>query len=352
MNNIVNYIQSLTLSDFIRILTAILIALLFHIFSGLLTRLFIHIFHKKEGKNKKEKISDNYLFQPLTWYLKLLGVYLGLLYVKPNQEVLLIINKIVRMITILFACKALSSYITHSNGILKKISSKLHSDSKASILISKVLVFVIYFIGIALILSEIGYDISTLVAGLGISGVIVALAAQDTAKNLFGGAIILLDKPFVIGDWIQTSSMEGIVEDITFRSTRIRTFKDSLVTIPNSILTNESITNWSQMNKRKTTIELELLYATTLKKVYNFTASITKMLLEEENILNDSVTVNFTNISANGYNITISYCTPITNYRDYLAVKEEINYKIMQILESKKISLAYPSYDLYIKNEK
>lgn len=349
MGNLINYIENITLVDVINLSVAFLIALLFNIFSIGISKLIIHLLNGKNNSKLKEKTKDNYLFKPLIWYIKLLGIYFAIIYLKPSENISLIINKLFRIFTIIFVCKVLASYLNSNIGILKKISSKFNKDTKASSLIIKVLVFIIYFIGAALILSEIGYDISTLIAGLGISGVIIALAAQDTAKNLFGGAVIIFDKPFSIGDWIQTSSIEGIVEDITFRSTRIRTFKDSLITIPNSTITNDSIVNWSRMNKRKTSINLELVFDTSIKKVYNFTNDLNKMLLEDENILNENISVTFSDINANGYNIMISYFTNITNYYDYLKIKESINYKIMQILENKKIGLAYNSLDLYIK---
>lgn len=349
MKNLINYIQNLTFTDITNILIALLIALLFNIFAIAISKLIIYIINSKNENKTKEKTKDNYLFKPLIWYLKLLGVYFAVLYLKPANDILLFSNKLFRICTIIFVCKVFASYLNYNNGLLKKLSNKFNKDTKVSSLFIKILVFIIYFIGAALILSEIGYDISTLIAGLGIGGVIIALAAQDTAKNLFGGAMIILDKPFSIGDWIQTSNIEGIVEDITFRSTRIRTFRDSLITIPNSTITNDSIINWSRMNKRKTSINLELVFDTSIKKVYNFTNDLNKMLLEDENVLNENISVTFSDINANGYNIMISYFTNITSYYDYLKIKESINYKIMQILESKKIGLAYNSLDLYIK---
>lgn len=349
MENLIYYVKNVTITDVINILIALLIALFFNIFSTLISKSLIYFLNSRNKSKSKEKIKDNYLFKPFTWYIKLIGIYFAIIYLKPTSNILLITNKLFKISTIIFVCKVLASYLNSSNSVLKKINSKFNKDTKTSSLIIKTLIFIIYFIGIALILAEIGYDISTLIAGLGISGVIIALAAQDTAKNLFGGAVIIFDKPFLIGDWIETSNIEGIVEDITFRSTRVRTFKDSLITIPNSTITNDSIINWSKMKKRKTSINLELVFDTGIKKVYNFTNDINKMLLEDENVLNDSISVTFSDINANGYNIMISYFTNITGYHDYMKIKESINYKIMQILENKKIALAYNSYDLYIK---
>lgn len=352
MDNIISYIQNITTDQIIHILVSILIALLFNIFSYFISYIVISIVSLND-KNKKEKIAKNikssYIYKPLMWYIKLIGIYFGILYFSPEASIMGVFNKLFRICTIIFVCRLLTSYVGNNKWIIEKINSKINSNKKIGSLITKLVSFVVYFIGFALILSEFGYDISTLVAGLGISGVVVALAAQDTAKNLFGGAMILFDRPFEIGDWIQTSTLEGTVEDISFRSTRIRTFDGSLVTIPNSVITNDSVINWSKMKKRRIVINLELLFDTSLKKVYNFVSDVNKMLNDDENILKENIWVNFKEIASNGYLIQISFYTNITTTANYLKLKEEVNYKIMQILESKKIGLAYNSYDIYIK---
>ncbi|MFP3359363.1 mechanosensitive ion channel family protein, partial [Planococcus sp. SIMBA_143] len=112
---------------------------------------------------------------------------------------------------------------------------------------SKALRLIIVAIGISVIAQEFEYDINGFVAGLGIGGLAFALAAKDALANLFGGIIIITEKPFTIGDWIKTPSVEGTIEDISFRSTKVRTFAQALVTVPNATLSNEAITNWSKM---------------------------------------------------------------------------------------------------------
>src|SRR5690606_15315239 len=103
---------------------------------------------------------------------------------------------------------------------------------------------IIMAIGAAIIADEFGYNINGFVAGLGLGGLAISLAAKDALANLFGGIIIITEKPFTIGQWIQTPSVEGIVEGISFRSTKIRTFAQAIVTVPNNTLANEPITNW------------------------------------------------------------------------------------------------------------
>ncbi|WP_308437234.1 mechanosensitive ion channel domain-containing protein [Virgibacillus salexigens] len=109
--------------------------------------------------------------------------------------------------------------------------------------------------------------------------------------NLFGGIIIITEKPFTIGDWILTPSVEGTVEDISFRSTKIRTFAQALVTVPKATLANESITNWSKMGKRQITFSLRLTYDTSREKVESVVSQIELSLRENKNIHQDTIFV-------------------------------------------------------------
>ena len=215
--------------------------------------------------------------------------------------------------------------------------------------IVKILRSLIYIITAFIIVSELGYDLNGLLAGLGLSGVVVALAAQDAAKNIFGGIVILWDKPFKIGDWIETTKFEGTVEDITFRSTRIRTFENSIVTIPNSTITNDALINWSKMKKRRYKENFELELSTPLKKVCDIENEIIKMLEEHPRILNDNIIVRFDKVTENGYNLLVYVYTDALNLDDYLATSENINFKIMDILNKQRVELAYPSKSVYLK---
>ncbi|MFA1822484.1 mechanosensitive ion channel family protein [Virgibacillus oceani] len=123
---------------------------------------------------------------------------------------------------------------------------------------SRTLRIVIIAISFSIIAQEFGYDVNGFVAGLGIGGLAFALAAKDALANMFGGIIIITKKPFTIGDWVLTPSVEGTVEDISFRSTKVRTFAQALVTVPNATLSNEPITNWSKMGKRQITFNSRL----------------------------------------------------------------------------------------------
>ncbi|MDD4457566.1 MAG: mechanosensitive ion channel family protein, partial [Syntrophotalea acetylenica] len=109
----------------------------------------------------------------------------------------------------------------------------------------------IIFLAVIMTIQNLGYSISGLLASLGIGGLAVALAAKDTLSNVFGSFMIILDRPFHIGDWVKAGDMEGVVEEVGFRSTKIRTFAKTLITVPNNIIANLAVDNFSRMPKRR-----------------------------------------------------------------------------------------------------
>lgn len=182
-------------------------------------------------------------------------------------------------------------------------------------------------------------------------GVIVALAAQDIAKNLFGGIAIILDKPFTVGDWINTGKYEGTIEDITFRSTRIRTVDNSIVTIPNSTLSNEIIANWSKLEKRRMDISLRVPLETKSEDLERLTKKTEFMLKNNKHIIENSVQISINKINDDHIEISIFMYTDIVEYNEFLKFKQEINISILKVLESEKIKLAYPGRNVYVQKQ-
>ena len=133
--------------------------------------------------------------------------------------------------------------------------------------VSKTIRLIILALALTLVLSEWGKNIQMFITGLGLGGLAFSLAAKDAASNIIAGFVIVMEKPFNIGDWISTSEIEGVVEDISFRSTKIRTFGQELITVPNSNLANSPITNYTRRGKRRVTFNLGLTYTTSKDKL-------------------------------------------------------------------------------------
>jgi MscS family membrane protein len=194
---------------------------------------------------------------------------------------------------------------------------------------------------VVIIVEEFGYDVTGLITGLGLGGLTFALAAQDIASNFMSGVTILLDKPFGIGDWISVGGMEGIVEEMNFRSTRIRTFDNALITVPNSKLGNDSITNWTKMNMRKTNIIIGLLYSTTRETLQAVCEDIYNELVKFEEIKTDSLVVKFDSFNASSLDVKISYNSFPIPLPAHMALKEKVQLKIMEVVERHETDFAY-----------
>lgn len=266
-----------------------------------------------------------------------------------------ILQTIIRIIAIIIVSKILVQILTSKSSSIRKLQQKINlsrgkeSTKNESEFLAKIIKVLINTISIILIIQELGFDLQGLIAGLGLGTVVITLAAQDTAKNLFGGLVIFLDKPFKVGDYIQLSSYTGTVEEISFRSTAIRTLDGTVLHIPNSEVSSVAITNWSELNKRRYITNLTITLDTPLEKVEKVRTEIEKMLLNQEEILSDSISVKFQNILESGIQIVVIAYTEVLSYALYLELKEKLNYNIMQILGNNNVSLAYNTQTIYVK---
>ena len=356
MSQIVELIENIKRITYIQIMdiiVAICIIILFRIFSSSIAYIIIRMF-KLKVENKK-KIKESAFYNPLKVFFDLLGIYIAVIFLKKplniSNEIMGFITKAFEIISIIAFARGLAKSFTPKSTLVKKMKAKRNNiDDSMFEFILKIVRAVIYIIAGLIIITLLGVNLNTLVAGLGIGGVIITLAAQDTAKNLFGGFVIFIDRPFAVGDWIEMSPYEGIVEDITFRSTRVRTFENSIVNVPNSIIADTSIVNWSKMEKRRFKTDLCIQSDTPLEKLDKFKERVKNMLQERERIYDDSIIVNFDEIRDDGLNILISSYTDSVDYSSYIAEKESINNKIMKILREENIQLARDTRTVYLKD--
>jgi MscS family membrane protein len=228
----------------------------------------------------------------------------------------------------------------------KKSESTL--DDQLVPLIVKSLRIVVATVGILFILQNFGYNVTSFLAGLGIGGLAFALAAQNTISNLFGSITIFSDKPFQLGDWIQVGDIEGTVEDVGFRTTRVRRFDQALVTVPNSQFINTGVVNYSAMKKRRITFNLGLTYGTSASKMNEVVAGIKKIIEEDEEFEHSFYMVRFTEFGAYSLNIFIYCFSKTTDWAQSLRVKEKFNLKIMQLVEELGVQIAFPSQTIYL----
>jgi len=209
----------------------------------------------------------------------------------------------------------------------------------------------IVFLAALMAIQNLGYSISGLLASLGIGGLAVALAAKDTLSNVFGSIMIILDRPFHIGDWVKAGDIEGTVEEVGFRSTKIRTFAKTLISVPNSTLTNMAIDNFSRMPKRRIKLNVGVTYETTPEQMREAVARIRTMLTEHPAVDQEFFLVNFTDFGASSLDIMVYCFTRTTVWGEYLEAREDVCLKIMDILEGLKLEFAFPSRSIYLRGK-
>ena len=283
MEQVVNFIESLKAVDIIDIIVAICLIILFKVLSPSISYMIIKIF--KFNSKSKKSIKESAFYTPLKIFFTILGIYIAVVFLKKPlnlpDNVMEIVTKAFQIISVLAFAKALASSFTTKSSLIKRIRKSWKNDVEDSMLefALKVTRVIIYLIALFIIFAILQINLNGLVAGIGIGGIIVTLAAQDTAKNIFGGIVLFIDKPFNVGDWIQTPNYEGTVEDMTFRTTRIRNFENSVVNIPNSTIADSAIINWSKMEKRRYKFSLSFPLDTTAEQMKMISNRIREMLI-------------------------------------------------------------------------
>jgi len=190
-------------------------------------------------------------------------------------------------------------------------------------------------------------NITALVASLGIGGLAVALAAQDTLANLMGSFIIYLDKPFKAGDLIESDNVTGIVEHVGFRTTRIRTLDKSLLSVPNKKLIDTALNNITLSDARRIKFNIGLTYASKSAQILSIVDDI-KIILGNNEWVSEDFTVRFADFDSSSLNILIIYFVKSNEFDLMIRIKEEVNVQIMTIVEKHGCEFAFPTQTIYI----
>lgn len=215
--------------------------------------------------------------------------------------------------------------------------------------IVKTLKIFLVMTAILVIAQNMGYSISGLLASLGIGGIAVAMAARDTIANVFGSIMILVDRPFTVGDWIKASEFEGVVEEIGFRSTKIRTFERTLVNVPNSLLANMVIDNVDARSQRRIKMRIGLTYDTTPAQIDAAISGIENILLAHPGVDQSYKLVKFDEFADSSLSIFLYYFSSSKVWAEYLQVRQEVNLQIMTLLQELELDFAFPTRTLHIE---
>ncbi len=319
----------------------------------LLRKLFTRIvmgFLTFVSRKTETKLDDRIILalkEPIRFAFIVVGAHLFFLLIfKENQIIKLLLESTI-IITIFWA---LISIVEATKGLLFHYSdSNIHLSRELSAFVIRIIKIVIFGIGLSTLLYTWGINVTALIASLGLGGLAFALAAKDAASNLFGSIALLMDKSIKVGEWVKIGSVEGVVEDVGMRTTKIRSFQKSLITVPNQVVANNPIENFSRRGIRRIKMRIGLTYGTNSQQIENITQDIRGMLQAHPGISHkDTTLVNFDTFGDSALSIFIYTFTHTAAWDRYLEILEDINIKIMHIVEKNGSSFAFPSQSLYV----
>lgn len=336
-------------NKWIDILIAIAIIIVCSMMSGIIAKLCVKLLYFRE-KLKKEELKESPFYKPIKWAIIFSGMYLAMLFVNPVEKIQAIGTMAYRISLIWAVAFAAANLFDPKSKIfqLLKKHDRLKKNETLARFSGKIVRWIIYVIAIFISITELGYDITGIIAGLGLGGVVFALAAQDFAKSIFGGFIILIDKPFLVGDWIQVLEYEGTVEDITFRSTRIRAIDNTEIVVQNSKMAEASIVNFSRMEKRRYALRFLLPLQTPSSTVQQVMKRIRLVLQTNPKLIPEEIEVHYSQIDQQGIQVEVSVYTTVISMYPYYTVRDEVNNMVLNILESENLKMAYAGQDVYI----
>jgi len=215
--------------------------------------------------------------------------------------------------------------------------------------IKKSLIAVFVVVGTLMTVQSLGYNVSTILQGLGIGGLAFALAAQDTIANLFGSIVVAIDQPFKIGETVKIGTHTGTVEDIGLRSTKIRLIDKSLVVMPNKLVSSEAIVNLSRFTQRRVEQVIGLTYDTTSEQLAVIVEDFRGILLAESEVDPTSVMVFFRDLSASSLDVWVVYASRGADLKEGFALKQRMNLAIMRAVAARRLSFAYPTSVMHLE---
>ena len=335
---------------------AVLVLLVFLLLRRFFARVVITRLKTYAGKTKTDL--DDKILQALQQPLMFVFLILGLSFVVEwipfsagVETVLVQILKSLIAATIFWTCYRLVNPVSvFFDKFLLRIAGPVANEVRGYLL--KVFKVFILGSGVIAVLAQWGINPWPYFAGLGILSLPFAFAAKDTVANVFGGIkLILIDQVFRIGDWIETPSVgHGTVEAITLSSIKLRKFSKAELTVPNGVIVNEAITNWSRMSNRRIKMDLGLAYGTSAAQFQAILDRVRTFIAEDEKV-DHSVTemVHLVRFASSSVDMNLYYFTKTTDWKTWRGIIEEHMLAFMRILEEEGSSMAFPTSSIYIE---
>ena len=344
--------------------------------ANLVSRVFV-----KESNEDSDLIKEYLrmsLDSPLIFALYTLSIQISVYILVQRTDIILKIMPWINTIYIGLLTWALYSILNNSINIYAHSLLDKYPNVRKEIIsfVLKIIKFILVLLVILFLFSQLGIDIKAIAASLGVGGIAIALASKDTLANFFGSLNIMTDNSFSQGDWIKTSSIEGTVVDIRMRTTRIRTFDNAMITIPNSQLANDHIMNWSKRKiGRRIKMNIGVTYESKMEDIVNLKTDIEAMLKEHPLIASEknsqiarsrgfeaikkedlqgvkrTLLVYIDSFSSSSIDILVYCFSRSPNWEDWLHTKEDVLIQIAQLVEKNNCEFAYPTQAILIKND-
>ena len=328
----------------ILILSFVVVKMLYWIFSNVIRRL------TSKTKTNLDDVLINKLEKPLTYLILILGYWISIHYLVFKEEVEIVLENAAYFLLVVDVTAILSRIVDALiSEVILPITEKSESsfDNQLIPVIQKGVRSIIWVLGIIIGLDNIGFDITAMIAGLGIGGLALALAAQDSVKNIFAGIMIFLDKPFRIKDRIQVDGFDGTVEEVGLRSTRLRTLEGRIVTIPNSRFTDNSVTNVTSQPTLKVKLNLGLTYDTDEVQMQK-AIDILEDIVKDQEAITDDYAAGFNGFGDFSLNILfIYYVKPDSHWLDTQTL---VNKEILRRFNKEGLEFAFPTQTILKKD--
>lgn len=343
-----------------------------NLFSRIISKLLFSVFKRFYTESKPEKFLE-LLLSPIKFLITLMVLYLAInqldypineiifrrvTYVDKVQKLYTItltevLDKVFIFLIILAALQIILrivDFIAHVFQYKASLTSSKLDDQMVPFLkeLSKIVIIVIsVFVMMGLVFN---LNVAPIVAGLGIGGLAIALAAQDTLQNLLGSFTIFADKPFIVGDLIRVAGYDAVVEKVGFRSTLLRTIDKTLVIIPNKKMIDSPVENLTLRNLRRVEFSIGLTYDTSSDVMKSIAEDIKNYIDKDVNTSNDTIVI-FDTFNNSSLDIKILYYIQIVEYDQYMKIKNDINYKVMEIVQNRKAQFAFPTSTVIHQNK-
>lgn len=257
-----------------------------------------------------------------------------------SDDIMKIIEGIFIVLIIYESVKLISKVVTYS------FEDKIHGDPTTLNAILVIIKIVLWTIGLLLVLSNLGFNVTTLAASLGVGGIAVALAAQTVLGDMFASFSIFFDKPFRIGDFIVVGTDQGTVKKIGLKTTRIETIQGEELIISNSELTTARVQNLKRMKQRRVDFTLGLVYGTPVTKIQEAKDLIQEIIDADERT--EFMRAHFVAFGDFSLKITVTYKVHNNDIVEYLDTQDTINFKIAEAFEKAKIEMAFPTQTIHL----